>query len=256
MSDYLQLIGKRFRVSKHVDAVLSFAVFMVSLAFYTWHWFTAQRVINHDSSRLGLYALDLLEENIFSLYVYHQYSPNPFIIYVDSLVFAVFGYSQSSVQSVTVVGGALTAPAVYWVSRWLFEDRGIAFARRAGLIAALGLALSVIFSSLSRSGLELILLPAVEAAAVAFLWRGLRRGRKLDFVLSGLLVGVSQYVLHCGAFFSCCAGFSVRRRCIGESSAVGTLAGIDLGGSGFGPCCFASVDSVCHLSLYVWELYT
>ena len=50
MSDYLQLIGKRFRVSKHVDAVLSFAVFMVSLAFYTWHWLTAQRVINHDSS--------------------------------------------------------------------------------------------------------------------------------------------------------------------------------------------------------------
>ena len=201
MSDYLQLIGKRFRVSKHVDAVLSFTVFMVSLAFYTWHWFTAQRVINHDSSRLGLYALDLLEENIFSLYVYHQYSPNPFIIYVDSLVFAVFGYSQSSVQSVTVVGGALTAPAVYWVSRWLFEDRGIAFARRAGLIAALGLALSVIFSSLSRSGLELNLLPAVEAAAVAFLWRGLRRGRKLDFVLSGLLVGVSQYVYIVARFF-------------------------------------------------------
>ena len=201
MSDYLQLIGKRFRVSKHVDAVLSFAVFLVSLAFYTWHWLIAQRAINHDATRLALYAVDLLEEGVFSLYVYHQYSPNPFIIYVESLVFAVFGYSDISVQSVTVVGGALTAPAVYWASRWLFEDLGIVFARRAGLIAALGLALSVIFSSLSRSGLENILLPAVEAAAVAFLWRGLRRGSKLDFVLSGLLVGVSQYVYIVARFF-------------------------------------------------------
>ena len=148
-----------------------------------------------------MYAHDLLQENIFPFYVYHQLAANPLIIYIQSLVFAVFGYSIASIQGVTVVGGALAIPAIYWASRWFFKDQGTVFARRAGVVAALGLALSTSFATISRYGTEPPLLPVVEVVAVAFLWRGFRRGSKLDFVLAGLFVGVSQYVYITARFF-------------------------------------------------------
>ena len=107
----------------------------------------------------------------------------------------------TTLRGVTIVGGALATPAIYWASRWLFEDQGTAFARRAGLIAALGLALSTFFASYSRWGTEVALLPVVELMAVAFLWRGFRRGRWVDFVLAGLFVGISQYVYIVARFF-------------------------------------------------------
>ena len=152
-------------------------------------------------SELGLYAHDLLQEKLFPFYVYHQFAPHPLIIYVQSLVFAVLGYSSATLRGVTIVGGALATPAIYWASRRLFVGQGNTSAHRAGLIAALGFALSTFFASFSREGTEPALLPVVELMAVAFLWRGFQRGRWLDFVLAGLFVGISQYVYIVARFF-------------------------------------------------------
>ena len=69
------------------------------------------------------------------------------------------------------------------------------------MIAALGLALSTFFASFSRWGIEPALLPVVELMAIAFLWRGFRRGRWLDFALAGVFVGISQYVYIAARFF-------------------------------------------------------
>ncbi len=199
----LQPDGRRFALGNHVDAAISFVLFLISLAFYSLHWLMLPppRAINVDAARLGMYAHDLLQEGVFSFYVYHLLAPNPLIIYIQAPVFTVFGYSIASIQGITVVGGALATPAIYWAARWFFEDQGTVFARRAGLIAALGLALSTSFASLSRYGTEHPLLAVVVAAAVAFLWRGFRRGGQLDFVLAGLMVGVSQYVYISARFF-------------------------------------------------------
>ena len=180
--------------SRTHDALLSTTLFLVSLAINTIFLLTVPLRLGWDAARLGLYAHDLLQENLLPFFVHHQYSPHPFIIYVQALVIAVFGYSAAALRSVTVVGLALATPAIYWASRWLFEDKGAVFARRAGLIAALGFALSTFSAAYSRHGIEPALLPVVELMAVAFLWRGFRRGRWTDFVLAGFLVGVSQYV--------------------------------------------------------------
>ena len=198
-------------MSKYYGVLLTAALFLVSLATNSLHlatnslhWLTEPPGIDSDAARLGLYAHDLLQDlvpRLFPFYVYHQFAPHPLIIYVQSLVFAVLGYSVTTLRGVTIVGGALATPAIYWASRWLCDDQGAAFARKAGLIAALGLALSTSFNSISRWGNEGPLLPFVELMAVAFLWRGFRRGRWIDFVLAGLFVGISQYVYIVARFF-------------------------------------------------------
>ena len=120
----------------------------------------------HDAASLAMHTRDFLQENIFPFYIFHQYGPHPLLIYIQALVFSVFGYSVASLQGITVVGGALVAPATYWASRWAFDHLGTVFARRAGLIAALGLALSTFFASHSYLGIEPVLLPVVEVVAV------------------------------------------------------------------------------------------
>ncbi|MCY4411823.1 MAG: hypothetical protein OXC27_15310 [Caldilineaceae bacterium] len=148
-----------------------------------------------------MYTRDFLQDNIFPFYIYHQFGPQPLLVYMQALVFVVFGYSIASLQGITLVGGALAAPATYWASRWAFDHLGTVFARRVGLIAALGLALSTFVASHSYRGIEPILLPLVELMAIGFLWRGFRRGETSDFVLAGLLVGMSQYVYIVARFF-------------------------------------------------------
>ncbi len=157
--------------------------------------------LNNDAASLALHTRDFLQEDIFPFYIYHQFGIHPLIVYIQALIFSVFGYSVAGLQGLTVVGGALVAPATYWASRWAFDQFGTVFARRAGLIAALGLALSTFFASHSFPGIEPILLPVVELTAIGFLWRGFRRGNRLDFILAGLLVGLSQYVYIVARFF-------------------------------------------------------
>ncbi len=197
----LQLFWKSSPVSGRVDVWLSVAFFLISLSSYYFHWFRLTPPLHHDATGLAVHARDFLQEDIFPFYIFHQHGPHPLIIYIQALVFSVSGYSVAGLQGVTIVGGALVAPAIYWASRWVFDYSGTAFARRAGLIAALGTALSTFFASHSYLGLEPGLLPVVEVTAVAFLWRGIRRGHMLDFVLAGLLIGVSQYVYVAARFF-------------------------------------------------------
>lgn len=177
------------------------ALFLVSLASYSMHWLTAPPGIGEDASRLGIYAFDFVQEGLLPFYIYHQFAPHPFIVYIHSLVLPIFGYDNAALRGVTIVGGALATPAIYWACCLFFEERGVAFARRAGLIAALGLALSAFFASFSRWGVEPALLPVFELMAVAFLWRGLKNGSKVDFVLAGILVGISQYIYIVARFF-------------------------------------------------------
>lgn len=201
MIDDHQLHKQKFRISRYYDSLLLVLLSFLSLIFYASHWLTSPPGISGDASRLGLYAFDFLQEKLVPFYIYHQFAPNPLIIYIQSLVFTAFGFSNGALRSVTIVGGALATPAIYFSSLWLFRDQGAIFARRAGLIAALGLGLSTFFASFSRYGIEISLLPVVELMSVAFLWRGFRRGRTADFILAGVFVGISQYVYIVARFF-------------------------------------------------------
>ncbi len=186
---------------KRLDASIVLVLFLSSLAVNYLHWLNLPVTPTWDASRLGLHARDLLQENLLPFYIYHQLAPHPLIVYLQAFAFSIFGYSLETLQGVTVVGVSLAAPAIFWVCRLQFEEEGTSLARRAGLIAGLGYALSGHVASFSRLGSEPPLLPVVEVIAVAFLLRGFRRGKWTDFVLAGLFVGASQYVYIVSRFF-------------------------------------------------------
>jgi len=154
-----------------------------------------------DSARLGLHAFDFVQRKIWPFYIYHQFAPNPLIVYLQALAFTIFGFTPSALSGVTAFWGALAVPAIYLACRELFAGEGEQLARRAGFVAAVGLGLCPFFGNYSRYGIEGVLLVAIELLAVASLWRGLRRGHWYDFCLCGLLVGLSQYAYIVGRVF-------------------------------------------------------
>jgi 4-amino-4-deoxy-L-arabinose transferase-like glycosyltransferase len=180
---------------------LPLILLLLGLAAYFAYLLTAPPGVHGDSARLGLHALDFLQRGIWPFYIYHQAAPNALLVYLQSLAFVVLGFTPAALRGVTAFLGALAVPAVYLASRELFAGDGERFARQAGFVAAVGLALCPYFGTYSRYGIEPSVLPAVEVLAVASLWRGLRRRRWQDFFLSGILVGVSQYTYIVGRVF-------------------------------------------------------
>lgn len=147
--------------------------------------------IGGDSAQLAIHALDFLQRGVWPFYIYRLEAPNPLIVYLQAPLFLTFGFNRAVLRGLTVAAAALASPAAYITARELFP--GQPFARRAGIMAALGLALSPFFQAFARIGTEHLLLPVLALITVALLWRGLRTGRKIDFVLAGLMLGLSQY---------------------------------------------------------------
>ena len=112
-------------MSKYRDALLPGALFLVSLTCYSLHWLTAPPGISQDASRLGLYAFDFVHEKLFSFYIYHQFAPHPFIVYIHSLVLPVFGFNNAALRGVTIVGGALATPAIIGLLVGSLKTRGL-----------------------------------------------------------------------------------------------------------------------------------
>ena len=149
--------------------------------------------ISGDSARLAIHALDFLRRNVWDFYVYILFAPNPLIIYLDAVALSALGFNFIALCFIPLLSAALISPAAYLAARHLFADAGRDFARLAGLIAGIGLALSTTFGIFVSQGTEHVLLPLLELVAVAALWRAVRLERRADFIMAGVCIGVSQY---------------------------------------------------------------
>ena len=149
--------------------------------------------ISGDSARLAIHALDFLRRNVWDFYVHILFAPNPLIIYLNAVALSALGFNFFALCSIPLLSAALVSPAAYLAARQMFADAGREYARLAGLIAGIGLALSTAFGIFVSQGTEHVLLPLLELAAVAALWRALRLQRWADFIMAGVCIGVNQY---------------------------------------------------------------
>ncbi|HEX2906319.1 MAG TPA: glycosyltransferase family 39 protein [Phototrophicaceae bacterium] len=106
--------------------------------------------------------------------------------YWQSLAVHVFGRNFTGLRAVSAILGALTIPAVYLLGRALFE-------RPTALIAALLLATFPPHLNFSRIGINNIADPLFGTLALAFLAQGMNFGRRRDYALAGITLGLTQY---------------------------------------------------------------
>ena len=111
----------------------------------------------------------------------------PFMFpYLQNHFVTLLGRDLTGLRALSVVIGAAAVPGVYLLGRALF-DRPTAFA------GALLLATFPPHVHFSRLALNNIAEPTFGVFALAFLARGFKHNRRLDFALAGVMLGLTQY---------------------------------------------------------------
>lgn len=105
---------------------------------------------------------------------------------LQSISVGLLGNDFWGLRFASALIGALTVPALYGLARQLFN-------RPLALLAALTLATFPPHLHFSRLGLNNIADPLFGTLALAFLARGLSSNRRADYVLAGVMLGLTQY---------------------------------------------------------------
>jgi hypothetical protein len=111
--------------------------------------------------------------------------------YLQALNTDILGRNHLALRLLSACLGTLTIPAVYHLGRQLFD-------RPTALVGALLLATFPPHLAFSRIGLNNIADPLFGVLALALLLRGWRRGRLIDYVLAGVMLGLTQYFYEVG----------------------------------------------------------
>lgn len=108
--------------------------------------------------------------------------------YVTAAVIALFntGYSHLSLKIGTVLAGLLTLPYIYLLGKELGG-------RRVALLAFFMAGIAYWPNVISRVGLRFPFYPLFVAPTLYYLLRGLRTGRRNDFILAGLALGIGLH---------------------------------------------------------------
>ncbi len=139
-----------------------------------------------DETNASLDALHILEGRETSPFGTGWYeTPNGYIYYMAAL-YKLFGVSYWTLKAASLIPALLTIPLTFWLGRMLFGPL-------AGLVAMFMLSISRWHMTLSRWGWNELMPPLFQIVGIAFLIRGLRERRALDFVVGGLISGLTLY---------------------------------------------------------------
>ena len=139
-----------------------------------------------DETNASLDALHILEGRAASPFGTGWYeTPNGYIYYMAAL-YKLFGASYWTLKAASLIPALLTIPAIYALGRMLFGPV-------AGLAAMFVLSVSRWHMTLSRWGWNELMPPLFQIVGTYFLIRGLRERRALDFVIGGIVSGLTLY---------------------------------------------------------------
>lgn len=108
------------------------------------------------------------------------------LFYLVAPAAALFGNTYLTLKLVVVLIGLATIPAVYLLASEFFNEK-------VGLLAAFLVAVSKWPLTFSRIGFRAVLAPLFVALTFYFILKAYRRAQTLDFVWSGLFLGVGLY---------------------------------------------------------------
>lgn len=106
--------------------------------------------------------------------------------YMQAGSVAIFGANLVGMRAVSAAFGVLTVAAVYLLAKALFD-------RKTALLAAFLLAVFPPHIHFSRLGLNNIADPLFGTLTLAFLAQGFKTGRRINFALAGVMLGLTQY---------------------------------------------------------------
>lgn len=127
-------------------------------------------------------------------FAWDLYANETLYIYLLMGPIGLWGPSELSLRAVSLMVGIFTVPAFYLLAREFVRPR-------IALASCALLAVSHWHAHFSRLAFRAILLPLFSTLAIAFLMRGIRRRKYIEFLLAGLFLGLSLHTYTAGYLF-------------------------------------------------------
>ena len=143
--------------------------------------------VEQDEAALAHESVHVLEGQMKNMFMSGLQGHATMQFFAEAAYLKVFGINVFSFRLITAVVGILTIPVFYVLLRQMF-GRAVAL---VGAVFLTGYALHVHYS---RVGMENIADPFLMAASLYFAWRASRDGKTVDFVLTGLVLGLGLYL--------------------------------------------------------------
>ncbi len=166
--------------------------------------------LSFDEAGNGVAALDVAHGQ-YLLWWPIGGGKEPLIAYLLQPLFWLFGPTRLALRLYAATMGLITVAGTYWLAWELFakpSNLPTFQPSNLPLLAALGLATAFWHVAYSRVAFRALAMPAVEALALAWLWRALRSvgplggraGRWRHFAGAGFLIGLGLYTYPSGRF--------------------------------------------------------
>ena len=174
----------RWRIELSQFAILWMAVLAVAVYFRFSQLAQVPPEMNSDHAEKLLDVVDILDGQ-YSIFFPRNTGREPLQFYLIALTAQVFGAGVSfmSMKIGTALAGLLALPFIYLAGKEIAN-------RQAGLLAMAFAGIAAWPNILARVALRFSFYPLFVASALYFLLRGLRSGRRNDFILTGLSLGL------------------------------------------------------------------
>ena len=189
ISEKLNHLGLWIRQPKYQFSVSAFSllwllVFAIAVFFRVYQLSSVPPEMNSDHAEKLLDVVDILSGQT-SIFFPRNTGREPLQFYMIAATVQMFGTGISfiSMKIGTALAGLLTLPFIYLIGKEIAN-------RRVGLLAMAFAAIASWPNILSRIALRFSLYPLFVAPTLYFLLRGLRSGKRNDFILSGLFLGI------------------------------------------------------------------
>lgn len=158
---------------------------LVAVFFRLWNLDDVPPGLHDDAAGNGLFVLEVFQGRPYTPYAAHiGAGRETLFFYLMAGIMKLVGPTVLGIKLTAAVVGLATVVAFYFFVRALFN------AERA-FWATFLLATGGWHVTLSKVGWRAIMVPLFEVLVFYFLWRGLKSGRKLDFVWAGLALALS-----------------------------------------------------------------
>jgi 4-amino-4-deoxy-L-arabinose transferase-like glycosyltransferase len=172
-----------WRLNLSAFSLLWLAVFAAAAFFRFYQLAQVPPEMNSDHAEKLLDVMDVLNGQT-SIFFPRNTGREPLQFYLTALTAQVFGTGISflSLKIGAALAGLLVLPFIYLLGKEMAN-------RRVGLLAMAFAGIAYWPNALSRVALRFSLYPLFVAPSLYYLLRGLRSGRRNDFILSGLFLG-------------------------------------------------------------------
>lgn len=171
----------------YIERAALTALTIAALLMRLWQIGDAMRVFVDETHFIDPLRRFWHDSNVPLLQPFSSIAAFPYLFpYLQAAMVDQFGRDLTGLRIISAVFGALTVPAVYLLAKHLFD-------RKTAMIAAVLLMTFPPHLQFSRIGLNNIADPLFGVLAMGYLARGVRSGRKDDFVFGGAALGLTQY---------------------------------------------------------------